>query len=75
MKGFFQDENGNRSMMRLLAFLAVASAILWGSVEIVLNFINSKYDIHETLILSFAGFGFTAKWAQHRDETNKTKEK
>ena len=69
-KGFFQDEKGNRSMMRLLAFLSVCTAISWGSVDIVLNFVNASHDVHETLILSFAGFGFAAKWAQRRDETN-----
>lgn len=66
-KGFFEDQKGERSMMRLLSFVITMSAAIWGTTEIIWNLFN-PIDIHETLILSTFGLGLGLKAAQKHIE-------
>ena len=71
-KGFFEDGNGDRSMMRLLAFIIVINAlvlvtfcslwmILFGTDQLALT----------GLLVGLVGTGVGAKWAQKTTEKKK----
>ena len=66
--GFLKDDNGNRSLMRLISFLIVVAGLVWGTTELIAHIVLSKYsidyDIHETLILTTISIGVTGKGTQ-----------
>tara|TARA_R110000824_G_C15088016_1_gene665060 strand:+ start:812 stop:1045 length:234 start_codon:yes stop_codon:yes gene_type:complete len=74
-KGFFQDSNGNDSIMRLLAFIVVItglSLVSFCSVWIVIFDLNQIALIG--LLIGLVGTGLGAKVAQKVTENNdKTK--
>lgn len=68
-KGFFDDKDGNRSMMRLLAFLVVSSGlviILFASTWMILF----QYDLLGLIgtIIGLITTGLGAKWLQKTAE-------
>lgn len=68
-KGFFDDKDGNRSMMRLLAFLVVSVGlviILFASTWMILF----KYDLLGLIgtIIGLITTGLGAKWLQKTAE-------
>ena len=68
-KGFFDDEKGNRSMMRLQSFIVVAagvSIITLASVWMILFSVDLIGLIG--VIIGFVTTGLGAKWLQKKDE-------
>ena len=61
---FLEDNNGNKSLMRLITLLIVASGLLWGFIEVSIYVFNPTFDIHETLILTTISIGVTGKGTQ-----------
>jgi hypothetical protein len=71
MKNFFIEGN-EYSMMRLLSFLSVTSAIISSGFLIVLVFFKSNMEYIRELILligTLLGFGFGGKAVQKFGET------
>jgi len=60
----YKDDKGKVSMMRKLTWLIVIVSLLWGSSEIVYNWFNPDYNIHETLILTALSIGISGKAVQ-----------
>ena len=70
--GFFQDGHGNNSMMRLIAFITLlAGIVLLLGGEAFRMFVDKSYQVDTVTALALFGMAFAAKWAQHKDETNK----
>ena len=73
-KGFFQDSNGDNSIMRLLAFMVVLDELIlisFCSVWIVIFKLDQLALIG--LLIGLVGTGLGAKWAQKITEKgNKT---
>jgi len=68
-KGFFDDEKGNRSMMRLQSFIVVTagvSIITFASVWMILFSVDLIGLIG--VIIGFVTTGLGAKWLQKKDE-------
>jgi hypothetical protein len=68
-KGFFDDEKGNRSMMRLQSFIVVTagvSIITLASVWMILFSVDLIGLIG--VIIGFVTTGLGAKWLQKKDE-------
>jgi len=62
--GFLNDDNGRKSMMRLMTLIIVVSGLVWGSVEVLISFFHPEFDLHETLILTTISIGVTGKGTQ-----------
>lgn len=64
-KGFFDDRNGDRSMMRLLAFMIVADGLGLISFAVVWSILY-KIDALAiiTALIGLVTTGLGAKWAQ-----------
>ncbi len=80
--GFLKDDEGQKSLMRLITLLIVCTGLFWGSIEVIAHLILSKYgieyDIHETIILTTISIGVTGKGTQKAIEIlkkNKNEEK
>lgn len=70
-KGFFEDANGDFSMMRLLVFVVVIASTFSFVVEIIYCLITGKFENHHLMqIISFATLAFGAKYAQKQTEKN-----
>jgi|TARA_R110001606_G_scaffold47972_4_gene122081 glucose uptake protein GlcU len=67
----FIDSKGKESMMRKITWIVILTALAWGTGEIIFNFINPEFNIHETLILTTLGAAITGKVGQKIVE-NKT---
>jgi hypothetical protein len=68
-KGFFDDEKGNRSMMRLLAFITLSTGVVLLISETSFKmFVSVSYKPDTVTALTLIGMGLTAKWAQKKDE-------
>ncbi len=64
-KGFFDDKNGNKSMMRLLAFITVTTGLSLISFAVVWSQIYGTDAIAIiTALIGLVGTGLGAKWAQ-----------
>jgi len=73
-KGFFDDANGDRSMMRLLAFMVVVVGlviILFAAIWMILFQVDLLGLIGTIIGLITTGLG--AKWAQKITEKDKNK--
>jgi len=71
-KGYFQDEHGNNSMMRLLSFITLLTGvILILGGETFRMFVNITYEPDTVTGLALFSLGLAAKWAQKKDENNK----
>tara|TARA_R100001244_G_scaffold131366_1_gene104520 strand:+ start:3163 stop:3378 length:216 start_codon:yes stop_codon:yes gene_type:complete len=68
IKGFFQDANGDLSMMRLLVFIIVVSSSSCFVAEIVYCLFVGSFENHLTQIIAFATLGLGAKYAQKQTE-------
>jgi hypothetical protein len=71
--GFLNDDNGRKSMMRLMTLIIVVSGLVWGSVEVLISFFHPEFDLHETLILTTISIGVTGKGTQKALEMLKKK--
>ena len=74
-KGFFQDSNGDWSMMRLLAFIVVICGCLTFVFSVIYSFFNNSYTPEIIANTSFVATGFTAKWLQKSSENKQLKNK
>ena len=60
----FIDSKGKESMMRKITWIVILTALSWGTGEIIFNFINPEFNIHEGLILTTLGAAITGKVGQ-----------
>ena len=54
--GFFEDDKGNLSSMRLMSFIALIAAIIFGVLTILIKDVNSGNGIYITFGFLLAAF-------------------
>ena len=77
LDGFFQDDSGNRSSMRIMCFLSLVAAIIFGSLAITQNRGRESPARDDTAILltfSFLLGAFAPKYLQKFVETDLVKD-
>ena len=73
-QGFMKEDNGSYSSMRLMSFVALISAIVFGSISLVAS--DSQGNVGINLTYSFLVAAFTPKavqkFAEDDDKSNPT---
>ncbi len=67
-KGFFENNNGDGSMMRLLSFIVVSVGCSCVVAEVAYSMVDKSYNNHLIELTAFVSLGLAAKWAQKKDE-------
>lgn len=72
-KGFFEDRNGDKSMMRLLSFIVVISGlVLTAFCSLWMILFNTDQIALVGMLVGLVGTGLGAKWAQKISEKDGT---
>jgi len=60
----FSDSSGKNSMIRVLSFMIVLTALAWGTGEIIYSMFKPEFVIHTAFITSVLGIGIAGKVGQ-----------